>query len=474
MSQIRPQILMRYGRQNQPIRVPIENQLIDPTAQTYLSADVTAGAGSLTVQNISNFAINQILLIGDPGNQNSEIIKTHASTAPSGNTITLAANTVFAHSASTPVTTLYFDRVEISTATTTGGSKTVLLAATATPASLIPANQPYFEYNDVAASVGFYFARWNNSIASTFSPYSEPSPVTAYTMQSARSLIDSALGMINKQTSSVLTDEYAFQNIDSCQMEVLREFKRWSFMQAFNTIVGTAYTGNWKIPVPADCDDQNTYKSLYNFRIGKELDMVWVDKEEWDDLIAGIAYSTLTVAATIGQTSLTLANSTDFDDTGTIQVGADQYTWTVNTRSTGVLTLGSALINNYALGQDVFQFASLGLPTYWTIWGGYIYHWPAISSSYNNRNYYLDYYKALTQITSDSDQIVLPDPTVVQYYLAWKFLLKLNNGEETDASKAIYSNYILRREKMKQKESINRNFILNPDIGDNFYGNIYS
>ena len=145
-----------------------------------------------------------------------------------------------------------------------------------------------------------------------------------------------------------------------------------------------------------------------------------------------------------------------------------------NTRSTGVLTLGSALINNYALGQDVFQFASLGLPTYWTIWGGYIYHWPAISSSYNNRNYYLDYYKALTQITSDSDQIVLPDPTVVQYYLAWKFLLKLNNGEETDASKAVYSNYILRREKMKQKESINRNFILNPDIGDNFYGNIYS
>ena len=465
---------MRYGRQNQPVRVPIENLLIDPAAQTYLSADMPAGSSTLTVQNISNFAINQILLIGDPGNQNSEIVKTHTSTAPTGTTITLAANTVFAHTASTPVTTLYFDRVEISTAATVSGSKTTLLAATATPASLIPANQLNFEYNDTAASVGFYFARWNNSISSAFSPYSEPSPVTAYTMFSARAIIDAALGMINKQTSSVLTDEYAFQNIDACQMEVLREFKRWSFMQSFNTIVGKAVTGNWKIAVPADLDDQNTNKSLYNFRIGKELDMVWVDKESWDDLIAGIAYSTLSVQANPGDMTLTLSNSNDFDDEGTIQVGPLQYGWTANTRATGVLTLGSAVTATALVGQDVFQFASLGYPTYWTIWAGFIYHWPAISTTYNNRNYYLDYYKALTQITSDYDTIVLPDPTVVQYYLAWKFLMKLNNGEETDASTKQFDNYVARREKLKQKESLNRNFILNPDIGNNIYGNIYS
>lgn len=467
MSQVRPQVALRYGRQNQPIRVPIENQLIDPAAQTYLAANAAVGDTTLTVQNIANFGSTMWILIGDPGNQNSEIFRLNA--VPTGTTLTLLSALVNAHSASTPITSLYYDKVQIYNAPTITGTKTQLGSDL-----VIPPTQLYTEYNDTAVHTGYYFARWENSYATTFSDYSEPSPVTAYTMSSARSIIDSALGTINKTTSQTLTDEYAFQQIDACQMETLREFKRWSFMQAFNTIVGTALTGNWKILLPANCDDQNTYKSLYNFRIGKELDMVWVDKEEWDDLIAGIAYSTLSVAATIGQTSLTLVNSSDFDDTGTIQVGADQYTWTVNTRATGVLTLGSALVSNYALGQDVFQFASLGLPTYWTIWGGYIYHWPAISASYNNRNYYLDYYKSLTQIVSDSDQIVLPDPTVVQYYLAWKFLLKLNNGEETDGSKAQYANYILRREKMKQKESINRNFVLNPDIGDNFYGNIYS
>lgn len=473
MSQIRPQILMRYGRQNQPVRVPTENMLIDPVAQTFLSADVLANANTITVQNVANFAINQILLIGDLGNQNSEIIRTSASTPPNSTSqiITLASNLQFAHTASTPITTLYFDQVEFSHATTATGTPVVFGGSN--PVT-IAANNPNTEYNDVAGTTGFYFARFKNTITTLFSPFSEPSPVTAYSITSARSITDAALGMINKKISTVLTDEYAFQNIDSCQMECLREFKRWSFMQSFNTVVGQAKTGNWKIAVPVDCDDQNTYKSLYNFRIGKELDMVWVDKEEWDDLIAGIAYSTLTIQANPGDLTLTLANSGDFDTQGTIQVNADQYTWTANNTTTGVLTLGSAVLTTALVGQDVFQFASLGYPTYWTIWAGFIYHWPLIGSTYNGRNYYLDYYKALTQITSDYDTVVLPDPTVIQYYLAWKFLLKLNNGDETNASKSMYSNYILRREKMKQKESINRNFILNPDIGDNFYGDIYS
>ena len=59
MSQIAPQILMRYGRQNQPVRVPIENMLVDPPAKTYLATDVAANSSTLTVQNILNFQLAQ-------------------------------------------------------------------------------------------------------------------------------------------------------------------------------------------------------------------------------------------------------------------------------------------------------------------------------------------------------------------------------------------------------------------------------
>lgn len=467
MSQISPFINQRTGRQNQPVIVPTEPLLVDPPAITYLATDIVSGSSTLPVQNISNFSINQIILIGDLGNQNSEIIKTSNGTPPSGSTITLASNTVFAHTASTPVTVLYYDNVQFWVGSTSNTPVTLLGSQN------IVANTTSTDYNDLAANTGYYFARFHNTIGSTNSVYSAASPVAGYGLFSARNIIDNALGMINKQISSVLTDEYGFQQIDSCQMECLKEFKRWSFMQKFDTIIGQTQEGTWKIQVPMDLDDQVTYRSIYNFRIGKESQMVWIDKAEWDTLIEGIAYSTLAVQANISDTTLTLSSSNDFDTQGTIQVGSNQYTWTNNNTSTGVLTLGSPVLAVAPIGQDVFQFSDLGLPVYWTIWQGFIYHWPICSSVYSGRNYWLDYYSTLVPITNDYQSIILPDPSVVQYYLAWKFLLKLNNGEETPGSTAHYNNFILRKNLMKTKESLNRNFVFSPDFGGGGYGGGY-
>lgn len=447
---------MRYGRQNQPVRVPVENMVIDPVAQSYIFADTNSGVSSITVQNGSNFAAG-FIIIGDFGNQNSEILRV---TSVSANTLTLSTSTAYSHTNGTPVTTMYYDQVQIFNAATTTGSKTQLGSNLT-----IPANQTITEYDDLAANTGYYFARWANSNLSTFSDYSEPSPVGGYTLLSARNIIDAALSRINKQTSSVLTDEFAFQMIDACQTEVLREFKRWSFMQSFNTIIGQTAVGTWKIQAPANLDDNLTYKSIWNFRIGREFDMVWVDKAEFDALIQGVAYSTVSVQGNINDTTLTLVSSADFTvPSGAVQVGPNVYTFTANNTSTGVLTLGSPLIATVPVNQDVFQFASLGYPTYWTIWQGYIYHWPITGTPYDGRNYWLDYYIKQIQIVNDSDQIVLPDPVCVQYYLAEQFLLKLNNGEETPASLSLHNKYLDRQLKMKNKESTNRNFILSPDL----------
>jgi len=93
--------------------------------ETFLSADIAAASGTLTVANINGFAIDQILII-NPFTERSEIVKTHASSVPSGTTITLAANTVFAHNAGDKVYRIEFDQVEISHAATLTGSKSTL------------------------------------------------------------------------------------------------------------------------------------------------------------------------------------------------------------------------------------------------------------------------------------------------------------------------------------------------------------
>ena len=461
---IRPKILLTYGRINQPIQIP----LVDLTANAInnvLSADVAAGSSTLTVKSIADFATagatgngrNVILLLQSTTGLGSELVLTSASVSPTGSTITLASATLMPHSSSSAVMIVPYNQVEISTSPTATGTKTVL---TTIP---IVVDNDTTNYTDTTLGAGFYFARFYNTLTSVFSSYSDPAPLNGYTIMSARSIIDSALGMINKKTSSILTDDFAFREIDNCQMECLREFKRWSFMQSFNTIIGQVQTGGWKVALPIDCDDQNTTKSVYNFRIGKQDPMIWVDKEEWSYVTDAMAYSTLASALSVGDLVINLVNSGDFGTSGAVRIGANVIPYTANNTTLNQLTIAASLYAG-TIGQDVFKEASTGEPTYFTVYGGYLWHWPIASATYNGRSYFLDYYKSLVSIQHDSDYVVLPDPTVIQYFLAWKMLLRLNNGEETEGSTSMNGKYITRRDMMKKKESLNRNFILNPNV----------
>lgn len=424
---------------------------------TYLNSDTASGVSSLSVKNITGFAANQILIIGDIGGQNSEIIKTHAVTAPSGSTITLAAATVFPHSASTYITVMLYDQVEISTATTTTGSKTVLTTTN------IWADSPTTNYNDLANSVGYYFARFKNTITTTFSDYSDPIPVTGYTLKSARRLIDQALGKINKVASSVFSDQFAFGEINNCQTECLRDRKRWSFMQIFDYDLGQLATGQWRIALPDDIDDENTNKSIYNFRVGTGTNLTWVDKAKWNEIIQGVAHTTLSTNVTVGATTVALVDAGNFNPTtGTISIGANNYTYTSVSGNDVVLETASTTTNT--TGQDVFQGATTGMPQYWTTFGGYLYFYPILDSFQNLNAGILDYYSKQVPISDDTTEIVIPDPTVVINYLCYAFLMRQNNGVENEATIAWYNKYLDRKKTMYTKEVLNRNFWLKPRL----------
>ena len=426
--------------------------------RTFLTSDTAAGVTSLTVKNLTGFATNQVLVLGPWGNEGTEIV--YVSSVSGSSTINLTATTLYPHSASSPIIVIDFDQVEFSWSVTTTGSKTVLSTVN------ITVDVPDFtRYNDTTQTTGYYFIRFKNSVTSAFSLYSDPIPVTGYTPLTARYIIDAALNAINQKTSAVLTDTFAYTEINNCQMEVLRELKRWSWMQVFDYILGQITTGQWRIAVPTDMDDQNTDKSIYNLRLGRETQLTWIDKEKWNEFIDGVAYSTLTSAINVGSTSIVLTNSSDFPSTGTVTIGANSYSYTANNTGTNTLTISASTTTNN-IGDFAFYGAQVGLPRYFTVFGGYFYFYPILSSTFNGRNMYADYYKALTQITTDSTTIVLPDPLAVQYYLEWKFLKKLNNGEDNNASLAAMNNYIQRREKLKQKETLGRTFKWKPRYND--------
>ena len=525
---------MRVGQVNQPLRIPISPILVDAPTTT-LTVNTASGVSTLSVSNSSQLAAGFPLLIGEPGNQTSEIVT--LSSITDINTIVLTGTTQFPHSASTKIYSFIFTDIEISNATTVTGTKTVVAGISITSGVTT-------DYTDIVSTGGYYFARYYESIigevtsvsagadgagylvddvltlgggdgtatvkvtgidgggavtsvsivnagnsyvvgpiptfggtgdgnatitvstVNFYSPYSDPVPYGGYTIRSARSVIDSALNEINKEESQTLTDEFAFQQLDTCQSEVIQDLKRWSFMQKFDQIVADVTTGSWKFTMPDDIGVDYTNKSVYQVRVGTQQRLVWVDKEKFDEFLVGVAYNTLAIAAVNTDTTLTLVDSSDFTDTGMVTIGANTYSYTANNTSTGVLTLSAAITPSTvaALGADVFQGATSGLPQYWTTYGGMGYYWPITASTYNGRNLYMDYYSKQLPITSDSDMLVFPDPTVAISYLCWKFLKKLANGEETAGSTSYMNQYLARKEKMRVKEVMNRTFKFRPRI----------
>ena len=446
MAQVRPKILLTYGRQQEPVRVPLTD-LLEYAPVTYVVGSVTAGSNTLPVQN-GVLGTYPYVIIGEPGSQNSELTSI---ASYSGNTLTVGT-LVYSHQDSEPVYFVNFNQVEVSwNALATPVSNTVLATITI---------NPYYReqvYYDSTETSGYYYARFKAS--STYSPYSDPAPYSGYTLYSARSVIDKAKQMIHREDDTQnISDEFFFGAIDDCQIESLREFSRWSFMQKWNQPIGVTNTGDIKVAVPVDIDDPNTTKAVYNLRIGKESPLVWIDKEEWDGVMQEIAYTVLTSPVNIGDTVLNVASANDFPSTGgTVQCGPTTFAYTSTTSTT--LILGSASTVAVATNTDVTLGASLGFPYYFTVWGGYAYFFPGIGSSYSGRNYYMDYYTKLIQTQNDSTLIVLPDPMVVQYYLAWRALLRINNGKENADTEAMYKHFTDRLDTMKKKEWINRKVI---------------
>ena len=454
---IRPKVLIDFGRVNEPIRIPIID-LINNSVQSFLTNDFATGVSSLTVQNTFGFSTNQILFIGTTMNENSEIVKTSSSVSPSGQTVTLNSATTQAHTNTDPIFIIPFDQVEISTASTLTGAKTVLT-------TIYLDVEKETKYNDTVSTTGYYFARFKNSITGLYSDYSDGVPLSGYPINSARYIIDSALDEINKEQSDLFSDKYCFSKINEGQMEVLRELKRWSWMQVFGASTESS-VGSWRIALPSDIDDSNTNKSIYNFSVGKDPAMTWVDKEEWDRIVQVVHWSTFASALHVGDSTVTLSDSSDFDSTGTLQVGSSTISYTANNKTTGVLTLTKVSTITASVGQDAFQGASLGMPVYYTIFAGYVWHYPVIDTNHDKMDYSMDYYSQLVPITSDTDTLIVPDPVLIKDYLVSKLILRQNNGEDTEGSKAAMQSFELRLKKLKQTETMNRKIILKPRMND--------
>lgn len=426
------------------------SELIKDAETIILDADAAAGATTITVQSIIGVTTNNILFFREPGNEKAEIVATHASTSPSGNTVTLvAAGLVEAHPAGTKIYIIRANTVRFYRAATEvdANSDDSTLSALAAAQDIDPTIVRNY-YDDTVQTSGFYYYRLIDSINSVNLVYSDPIPWGQFQVQFASNEVGYILDFVRRKLGHEWNDQFskqaAIDEITACLSYIQGKLKHWSRYLVSDYAVGQTSRGIFDFALPADIYDNETNKSILQVRIGSALrPLIPLDEREFDQMMEGVARTTVRTQTTVGATTLDVVNSYDFDDSGSVNVyssnTADAITYTGVTRSTtaGVLTgvpaTGSGAITAiHAVGQNVWQNEREGQPTYFNVRNGRIRYWPIADSTWINKNVVMDYNEEATSVDSESDTIDAPRYDMVKHFLLWQGKNYWRNNGRTD------------------------------------------
>ena len=404
---------------------------------TYLTASVAAAGTTLTVKSnslFSNADPQDILLIGEFGNEEAELKRINGAIT-AGTSLTTQAVT-FAHPIDTPVRKILFDQIEISGAATATGSKTVIATVN------INVNGPWSDYTVTGTTYSYYFARFYNSLSTTtyYGSYSDAIAATGYTFKNVGFIRKQAFEMMNEEIGEKFTLPWVYDQIYLGELDVAKRLKRWSWLVNMEYDAGNLATGQRSFTLPTDIEDNQTQKSILGLRLGNNENLTYIDKATFEDLMNGVGFSTLSVAVSISDTQVTLADSRDFADTGSINIAGTSYSYTTNTRSTGVLSGMTAFSATIAISTNVWQNVTFAEPTKFTVSEGDVIFDMPVASTLNGRNIWLDYYLTPTRVDSDGDNVTVNDPYLIQLWLERQIKRKKMSGNlpADDISNVLY------------------------------------
>lgn len=455
-----------------PKTIYLDNSIVSKDKKfTFLTNDAVAGATTVGVQSTLGFvslttASGQILMIGELGQERTEIIKTSSTTGPGGTSVTLNTSLRFDHPQDTKVSIIDWDRFEIQHASTVSGSKSTISAY---PEAIQP-DQEESIYKDTTKTSGFYFIRFNETIGNTSSDWSDPIPYSGFPDNTVHEIKKRALESINEKVDGTLiSDEFLNRSLWELRREYHQMPGKRPFRRKFNQAIGTALTGSYRIELPNDVERPYTAENVFGVRIGTQDGMQYIDKKEWDFYYVNKPHSALELPYTVGvSTSIWVSNGRDFTQSGSINVEGTTIGYSKVTGSQNSLTITSHGNWSASGGSDAWQNVSLGLPDKFTVFsdvGGsaYAYFNRPIETAYVNQNIFMDYYRAVVDLDSDYDQLDEPHYDIFVPGLAWK-IKKRKNPDLVLTKDDDFIRWQAMKAEAWNKEYLGTEIRLNPDI----------
>lgn len=221
------------------MKIPIVNPTTILTNQTWISSSYSSGT-SLTVKNTGGFADDDLILVGYPGQENTEITSLTA-TPPSVTTLTITAMN-FAHSKDDPVYMILFNQCEIHESSN-GTDYTLIATVNLDYSKMITV----YEYLNGSQS-NYYKIRLKNSVSGSLSSFSDAQLGTGWPRKSTGRMIRNVRRYLRDLNERSYQDWEIMAELKNAADEVTSEIPNafWTLKKSSRTT--SASTAEYYLP----------------------------------------------------------------------------------------------------------------------------------------------------------------------------------------------------------------------------------
>ena len=239
------------------MQIPVINLETDDLEKSYLSNAYSEDTTTISVVNNNRFAANDRIMIGEMGQEKTEIITVSAVSA-NGNDITVGA-TNFAHSADDPVYKMLFDQVKYYRSTTTSGGSYSLLS---TQDMDVDNANLQTTYDDTTGTASYFYKfTFYHSISTLESAYSDVLGGSGWRREQVGNIVDEILQEVSDQNELNITRTELLGYFNDVNDDLTTNVaKPYSFLHSRTTLTRTANRNYIDFPT-----DSNGKQTMWKF-----------------------------------------------------------------------------------------------------------------------------------------------------------------------------------------------------------------
>jgi hypothetical protein len=460
------------AKTNEPIGVELFFALPDfqDYEKSYLEAD--SAVGTTIYANGLNFAANDYIILGQIGYEKTEICKVLTVSATQ---ITLASTSIYPHVRGDSIRFIPYNQIIVETSPDD---------ITYTPATAIPidinAKETYLQRASDTSSYSYKF-RFFNSTTTKYSAYSDIITGLGYGDNSVFSVKKRALNALGEKYDNLLTNEFLNEALREARRNVDQDPRilRWSFRSIFNHPLYSIIPGTFKVALPLDLRDRFTNKNILGVRVGKQSYVVeYQDNMRFRQNYYNKPHTTIAAPVVFGATSVTLAKSGDFQESGAIDIAGSAVNvqktiinYTANNEVTNVISgVTGVPAAGYAVGTDVWQNTTFGVPRAYTVENGYMLFDLPFDNQSDGEGVYIDYYTSLVEINNDAQTFDEPFYDMYVSYLKYMIKYKKSNGKLDRDTDSDYKDWTEGITRLISQELMGQNIRFIPTVSNRLSG----